>query len=116
MLDQIRTLLQTVSGVAEIPRQQAERLAKDLAKQSEAGAALVTGLAEDIVRRSRENAEMVRALVMNEVQRQVKALGLATNDEVERLSKRIRELERSRPSTAKPKPSDAKPRGAKPKA
>lgn len=115
MLEQIRTLLETVSGVAEIPRQQAERLAKDLAKQSEAGAALVTGLAEDIVRRSRENAEMVRALVMSEVKRQVKALGLATHDEVERLSRRIRELERTRPTSAKPKPPRLKP-GAKPKA
>lgn len=113
MLEQIRTLLQTVSGVAEIPRQQAERLAKDLAKQSEAGAALVTGLAEDIVRRSRENAQMVRALVMSEVQRQVKALGLASRDDVERLSRRVRELERSGSSGPRPTP---KPRPSKPKA
>jgi hypothetical protein len=106
MLDQIRSLLQSVSGVAEIPRQQAERLARDIARQSGATASMVSGIAEDIMRRSRENVEMVRSLIVSEVRNQVKSLGLATRDDLDRLSRRIRDLERVSgppPRTAKPK-------------
>jgi polyhydroxyalkanoate synthesis regulator phasin len=108
MLDQIRSLLQSVSGAAEIPRQQAERLARDIAKQSGATASMVSGLAEDIMRRSRDNVELVRSLIVSEVRNQVKSLGLATRDDLDRLSRRIRDLERtSGPSTSAAKPKRA---------
>lgn len=113
MLEQVRAILQSVSGVAEIPRQQAERIARDLARQTEATASMISSLAEDIVSRSRQNAEMVRALVVSEVRRQIKGVGLATRDDFDRLARRVRDLE----NAAKPRPTTAKPkRPAKPKA
>jgi polyhydroxyalkanoate synthesis regulator phasin len=108
MLDQIRSLLQSVSGVAEIPRQQAERLARDIARQSGSTASMVSGIAEDIVKRSRENVDLVRSLIVSEVRNQVKSLGLVTRDDFDRLSRRIRDLER----TSGPSIQSAKPKRA----
>lgn len=89
MLDQIRSAIQLASSVAEIPRQQAERFAKELSKRGELGTSQVSSLAEDIVKRSKENAEMLRSLVSSEIKRQVKALGLATRDDLDRLNRRV---------------------------
>ncbi|MCA1841219.1 MAG: hypothetical protein ABR507_00385 [Actinomycetota bacterium] len=129
MLDQIRSAIQLASSVAEIPRQQAERFAKELSKRGELRTSQVSGLAEDIVKRSRDNAEMVRSLITSEIKRQVKALGLATREDLDRLNRRVfglatkEDLDRltkrlnegsSKPAatakkpTAKPKPAAAK--------
>lgn len=89
MLEQLRTAIQMASSVAEIPKQQAERFAKGLAKRGDLRTNQVTKVAEDIVRRSQENAQMVQALVGSEIKRQIKALGLATRDDVERLGRRV---------------------------
>lgn len=114
MLDQVRMWMEMVSGVAEIPRRQAERLARELARRGEVRASAVQGLAEEIVRRSRENAEMVRTLVSGEILRQIKALGLATREDVDRLARRVRDLEQgavrsaARPARKPPVKSSAK--------
>lgn len=89
MLEQIRNAIQLASGVAEVPRQQAEKFAKDLAKRGELRASQVTGLADQIVKRSQENVSMVHALVSSEIKRQIKALGLATRDDVDRVNRKV---------------------------
>lgn len=98
MLDQIRIAIQLASGVAEVPRRQAERLARQLAGELKGSSVAV--LAEDIVNRSRENAQIVSALVVSEIKRQLKTMGLATRDDLERLAKRLKVLE----DKSKPKP------------
>ena len=126
-MEQLRTAIQMATSVAEVPRQRAEKFAKELVKKGDLRNNQVSKLAEDIVRRSQENAQMVQALVGSEIKRQIKALGLATRDdveklgkrvfglasrdEVERLSKRITELEK-----AAPKAATAAKRTTKPKA
>lgn len=106
MLEQIRSAIRMASAVAEVPRKQAERFARDLAKRGEVRASQVSGLAEEIVKRSRQNAEMVRTVVSSEIRRQVKVLGLATKNEVDGLTKRVRELESGvrAKAASKPKP------------
>lgn len=89
MLEQIRNAIQLASGVAEVPRQQAEKFAKDLAKRGELRASQVTGLTEQIVKRSQENVSMVHALVTSEIRRQVKAMGLATRDDLDRVNRKV---------------------------
>lgn len=89
MLDQVRSAIQLASGLAEVPRRRAEQFARSLAKRGELRPNQITSLVEDIVTRSRENAQMVQSVVSSEVKRQVKALGLATRDDIERLNRRI---------------------------
>lgn len=106
MLEAIENAIRMASAVVEVPRKQAERFAKELAKRGEVRASQVSSLAEDIVKRSRQNAEMVRTLISSEIRRQVRLLGLATKDDIDSLARRVRALEskrRAKPVRRKPK-------------
>jgi polyhydroxyalkanoate synthesis regulator phasin len=89
MLEQVRNAIELASGLVEVPRRRAEQFARSLADRGELRPNQISSLVEDILRRSKENAQMVQAVVSSEVRRQVKALGLATRDDVERLNRRI---------------------------
>lgn len=89
MLEQVRNAIELASGLAEVPRRRAEQFARSLADRGDLRPNQISSLVEDILRRSKENAQMVQAVVSSEVRRQVKALGLATRDDVERLNRRI---------------------------
>lgn len=89
MLEQVRNAIQLASGLAEVPRRRAEQFARGLADRGELGPNQISSLVEEIVKRSKENAQMVQALVSSEVKRQVKALGLATRDDIDRINRRL---------------------------
>ncbi|MGH9197947.1 MAG: phasin family protein, partial [Acidimicrobiia bacterium] len=110
VIDQIREAIRSASSVVEVPRKKAESLAREVVKRGEGAAGSVSSLAEEIVKRSRENAEGVRRLVSSEVRRQIKSLGLATKEDVDRLSRRVRELETRAPKKSTTRTSDSKTR------
>ena len=85
----MRNAIELASGLAEVPRRRAERFARGLADKGELRPNQISSLVEEIVKRSKENAQMVQALVSSEVKRQVKALGLATRDDIDRINRRI---------------------------
>jgi polyhydroxyalkanoate synthesis regulator phasin len=89
MLEQVRNAIHLASGLTEVPRRKAEQFVRSLADRGELRPTQTSSLVEEIIRRSKENAQMVQAVVSSEVRRQVKALGLATRDDVERLNRRI---------------------------
>lgn len=89
MLEQVRNAIQLASGLAEVPRRRAEQFARGLADRGELRPNQISSLVEEIVKRSKENAQMVQALVSSEVKRQVKALGLATRDDIDRINRRL---------------------------
>ncbi len=93
MRDALKSYLALAGGVTELTRQRAVAAAKALVSQGEATAEQVGGLAEDLLAQSRQNREAVVALVSFEVDRTLARVGLATADEVEQLTGRIRELE-----------------------
>lgn len=71
-------------------------------------------LARDLIDWSRKNTERVVGLVQREVRKQMKALGVATQDEVRDLRKRVRTLERQlEKAGGAPKKSAAKKRTSK---
>lgn len=107
MLDQIWDAIRSASSVVEVPRKRAESIARDLVRRGEAAASSASSIAEEIVKRSRENAEAVRKMVSSEVQRQIRLLGVASRDDLDRLSKRVRELEAKIP-TSRSKPSSSR--------
>jgi len=59
-------------------------------------------LARTLIDRAERNRTELTRLVQKEISRQVKALGLATRDEVEALRKRVRALERKPAKARKP--------------
>jgi polyhydroxyalkanoate synthesis regulator phasin len=107
MFDQLKSIMEMASGFTEVPRRQATKIAKEVAKRGEVRASQITKLADEIVTRSRENAEMARDLVRSEIRRQIKSLGLASKEDIERLARRVTNME----SGAKPKPKP-KPRSS----
>ncbi|MBC7375688.1 MAG: hypothetical protein H7323_16990 [Frankiales bacterium] len=105
MRDALKSYLALASGVTDLTRQKAVAAAKALVSQGEATAEQVTGLAEDLLAQTRQNREAVVALVSFEVDRALGRVGLATADEVEQLTSRIRDLEKQLRTAASAAPT-----------
>ncbi len=93
MRDALKSYLALASGLTEVTRQRAVGAAKALVAQGEATAEQVSALAEDLLAQSKSNREAVAALVKYELDRTLGRVGLAANDEVTELTKRVRSLE-----------------------
>lgn len=79
------------------PRDRAQRIVSDLAKRGESRTKDLQKAARELAERSSRNRRELASLVQKEIRRQIRTLGLATRDEIERLQRRVRELERSTP-------------------
>lgn len=93
--DAVRGYLALASGVTEVTAARARAAAKSLVEQGEATAGQVSALADDLLSTSRRNRESLAVLVRHEVEQAVKRLGLAPAGDVEDLTRRVRELERT---------------------
>ena len=100
--------------------------AQELAKTFEPNAAKeqIAKTAADMIEWSQRNRERLSEFIRKEIRTQVSQMGLATQDEVDALKKRVRELERAvgmtasgrkKAATAK-KPTARKPAAKKPAA
>jgi polyhydroxyalkanoate synthesis regulator phasin len=115
--DALKNYLSLASGLTEVGRQRAVAASKALVAQGEATAEQVGSLAEDLVQTSRNNRAMVTALVRNEVDKALGKVGLATADEVQRLTKRLQAIESSlREATGRAVKAATKPAATKPAA
>jgi polyhydroxyalkanoate synthesis regulator phasin len=94
MNEAVQKYLQAASGLTNLTKARAETIAKQLVKQGEAATDNVGELVDDLLDRQRKNREAVTALVKAETQRAVRAMGLATTTEVERLHKQVADLKR----------------------
>jgi polyhydroxyalkanoate synthesis regulator phasin len=121
VVEEVRRYMEAAMGaMGRLTPAKAQELAKSVAKGQ--GREQVTKTAKDLLEWSNKNRERLSDLVRSEVRSQVKTLGLATNDDVDALRKRVRELERGakparKRSTAKrstAKRSTAKRSTAKP--
>jgi polyhydroxyalkanoate synthesis regulator phasin len=91
--DALKSYLALAGGLTDVTRQRAVAAAKGLVAQGEATAEQVTALAEDLLQQSKSNRDAVSALVKYEVERTLGRVGLASNDEVAELTRRVRSLE-----------------------
>ena len=90
----IQRTIEALNGVTALTRANAERLARQLARQGEVATDQVGEVVQDLLDRSRRNRELLTTLVAAEVQRVVRSMGLATNDEVLALRKQVADLKR----------------------
>ncbi|HYU57751.1 MAG TPA: phasin family protein [Actinomycetota bacterium] len=125
MLEAFRQYVE--AGLGALPKDRAMELARQLLAQGQGlleqgqslvgqapGGEQVQRLARDLMSWSRASGERLRDMVQEQVTKQVKAMGLATRDDVDDLRRRIRELE-ARGATKKraAKRAPAKKRTAK---
>jgi polyhydroxyalkanoate synthesis regulator phasin len=110
--DALRRYIDAAVGFTEVPRHQAERIVRDLAERGEGRARDLQRSARELADRSARNRKELMGLINKEIRRQISALGLATKADVEKLNRRVRDLEK--PKGAKRSPGKAaKPKGTK---
>jgi len=93
MLELIEKVVMTTIGVAAITQKKAEELVTEMKDKYKLSEEEGKNLVERIQAIARENREKVREMAENEVQKVVERLGLVSVDELERLKKRVQELE-----------------------
>jgi len=93
MLELIEKVVMTTIGVAAITQKKAEELVAEMKDKYKLSEEEGKNLVERIQTIARENREKVREMAENEVQKVVERLGLVSVDELERLKKRVQELE-----------------------
>jgi polyhydroxyalkanoate synthesis regulator phasin len=73
----------------ELRRSQARQLVSELVAQGQLARDQATSTVDEMLELSRRRREDLRALVQNEIQRQVRALGIATRGDLERHERKI---------------------------
>ncbi|GAA1690352.1 hypothetical protein GCM10009765_44800 [Fodinicola feengrottensis] len=94
MQDALKTYLAMATGLSDVSRKKAKAAAKKLAKRGGATVEQIQTLTEDLVSTSTNNRDALQKIVRLEVDRALGLVGLATADEVETLTSRVRDLER----------------------
>ena len=93
MLELFEKVVMTTIGVAAITQKKAEELVSEMKDRYKLSEDEGKHLVEKIQSMARENREKVQQMAEVEVQKVVDRLGLVSVDEVERLKKRVQELE-----------------------
>lgn len=91
--DPLSRYLEAAMGLTDLTRKRAEKVVRGLIEQGEA-ADNPRELVENLLERSQENREILVALVRGETRRVMKAMGLATSNDVERLEQQVKALRR----------------------
>jgi polyhydroxyalkanoate synthesis regulator phasin len=91
--------LEAASGLTEVTQRRAEQLVKGLVKQGEVAAERAEKVVDDLLKRSQQNRKTIAGLVKTETERAVERIGLARQADVQRLERKIAELEKSRSGT-----------------
>lgn len=85
-----KRVLETGMQFTELRRSQAHRLAIDLVAQGQLARDQVGAAVDELIEISRNRSEELRKVVSSEVQRQLGALGLATQNDLAALERRLR--------------------------
>lgn len=87
--------LEAASGLTNVTQQRAEQLVKGLVKQGEVAAERTEKLVDELVKRSEQNRKAASALVKSETEKAVGRLGLARKRDIDRLERKIDQLEKA---------------------
>lgn len=101
MLEELRRMALITSGVAELTKNRAEAVVKDLVKAGDIRKDQTSGLVKELLRRSQENRKELTRFVRSEITHQIEGLGLASGKDLERLERRITRLESTAPKVTK---------------
>ena len=91
----------------DMTRAQAERVVGDLVKAGDVQQKRAKKAVDELLERSRKNAEDLRKVIRHEMQNQISALGIATQEDLARLERKLTKAS-SPAKTAAKKASSAK--------
>jgi polyhydroxyalkanoate synthesis regulator phasin len=86
--------LETGMQFTELRRSQARAIVADLVAQGQVARDQMAAAIEEVIDMSRRRREDLRKMVQAEVQRQLRALGLATKADLDKLERRIAKVSR----------------------
>jgi polyhydroxyalkanoate synthesis regulator phasin len=95
----------------ELRRSQARQIVAELVAQGQLARDQATATVDEMLDVSRRRREDLRSLVQNEIQRQVRALGIATRGDLDRLERKI--TAKSAPTKRAPAKKATAPKAAK---
>ena len=101
--DAWRRYLDTGAAFVALSRSRAETIVKDLVKTGELQQERAQKAVDELLDRSRKNTDEIAKIVRRELQNQLSALGLATQEDIARLEAKIQKA--SRPPAAKKAPA-----------
>lgn len=102
--DRWQQYLDTGKAWTELTRAQAEAVVRDLVKAGDVQQKRAKKAVDELLDRSRKNAEELRKVVRHELQSQISALGIATQEDLARLE---RKLSKATSSKSAPKKTTA---------
>jgi polyhydroxyalkanoate synthesis regulator phasin len=113
-------LIEVGMNFTELRRSQARQFVAELVAQGQLARDQATSTVDEMLELSRRRREDLRSFVQSEIQRQVRALGIATRDDLDRLERKIsaksppaKRTAPAKKSTAAKKATAAKPRARK---
>lgn len=109
MLEEMRRIAMVTSGVAELTKNKAEQIVRDLVQAGDVRRDQTSQMVKELVTRSAENRRELTGFVRSEIRAQLENLGVAGRRDVERLERRIARLEEAAKETkTAPKKATAK--------
>jgi polyhydroxyalkanoate synthesis regulator phasin len=81
--------LEAGMNFTELRRSQARQIVSELVAQGQLARDQATSTVDEMLDLSRRRREDLRSFVQNEIQRQVRALGIATREDLDRLERKI---------------------------
>jgi hypothetical protein len=103
-----KQLIETGMSFTELRRSQARQIVSELVAQGQIAQDRAAAAVEEMLEFSRRRREDVREMVQAEIQRQVRALGIATRDDLARLERKLG-AEKKAPAKKKPAASKKPP-------
>lgn len=82
-------LIEAGMNFTEMRRSQARQIVGELVAQGQLARDQATSTVDEMLELSRRRREDLRSFVQSEIQRQVRALGIATRDDLDRLERKI---------------------------
>lgn len=80
-------------GLISITRKRAEDIAKALIKEGEISSKEGSALVKDLMKKSEVQRKELEGRINKEIRNSIKAMGLASKDDIKKLERRIRKLE-----------------------
>ena len=84
-----KQLIETGMSFTEMQRSQARKFVAELLSQGQLAQDRAAATVDEVIEVSRRRREDLRSLVQTEIQRQVRALGIATRDDLARLERKL---------------------------
>jgi polyhydroxyalkanoate synthesis regulator phasin len=100
-------LIETGMNFTEMRRSQARQIVSELVAQGQLARDQATSTVDEMLELSRRRREDLRSFVQSEIQRQVRALGIATREDLDRLERKISAKPAPARRTAPAKPAAA---------